>query len=120
MHVFNQHTAITGMYIAACPCVLFFFSCNFFPSFGLCPPTCQGLSVDVAGFDQKMADEKVKSNQARNTQKAAGGKAMVLEAEQVKHQPGLLKLFLSHKMHDILLYWSGIERLQVGASSISS
>lgn len=44
----------------------------------------QGLSVDVAGFDKKMADEKMKSNQARSSQKAAGGKAMVLEAEQVR------------------------------------
>lgn len=31
-----------------------------------------------------MADEKMKSNQARNSQRAAGGKAMVLDAEQVK------------------------------------
>ena len=31
-----------------------------------------------------MADEKIKSNQARNNQKAAGGKPMVLEAEQVR------------------------------------
>eukprot|EP00752_Nemacystus_decipiens_P009413 g8416.t1 len=43
----------------------------------------KGLSVDVAGFDKKMADEKMKSNQARSSQKAAGGKHMVLEAEQM-------------------------------------
>lgn len=54
--------------------------------FDSCLPTCQGLSVDVAGFDKKMADEKMKSNQARSSQKAAGGKAMVLEAEQVRHR----------------------------------
>ncbi len=39
-----------------------------------------------------MADEKIKSNQARNNQKAAaGGKPMVLEAEQVRG----IELFLS-------------------------
>ncbi|CAM9762323.1 unnamed protein product [Scytosiphon promiscuus] len=43
----------------------------------------KGLSVDVDGFNQKMADEKIKSTQARNNQKATGGKAMVLEAEQM-------------------------------------
>ncbi|CAB1118771.1 unnamed protein product [Ectocarpus sp. CCAP 1310/34] len=43
----------------------------------------KGLSVDVEGFDQKMSDEKMKSNQARSNQKAAGGKPMILEAEQV-------------------------------------
>ncbi|CAN0286412.1 unnamed protein product [Pylaiella littoralis] len=43
----------------------------------------KGLSVDVEGFNKKMADEKMKSNQARSNQKAAGGKAMVLDAEQM-------------------------------------
>ncbi|CAM9105783.1 unnamed protein product [Ectocarpus sp. 13 AM-2016] len=43
----------------------------------------KGLSVDVEGFDQKMSDEKMKSNQARSNQKAAGGKPMILEAEQM-------------------------------------
>lgn len=43
----------------------------------------QGLTVDVEGFTRKMADEKMKSGIARTNQKAAGGKAMVLEAEQV-------------------------------------
>lgn len=49
-----------------------------------CPFACQGLSVDVEGFDQKMSDEKMKSNEARSNQKAAGGKPMILEAEQVR------------------------------------
>lgn len=44
----------------------------------------QGLAVDVEGFKRKMADEKAKSGLARSNQKAAGGKPMVLEAEQVK------------------------------------
>ncbi|CAM9234114.1 unnamed protein product, partial [Hapterophycus canaliculatus] len=42
-----------------------------------------GLSVDVEGFEKRMADEKIKSNQARSNQKLAGGKAMMLEAEQM-------------------------------------
>lgn len=46
---------------------------------------CQGLTVDVEGFNSKMADEKMKSGMARNNQKASGGKPMVLEAEQVGH-----------------------------------
>lgn len=57
-----------------------------FPDVRFLPATCQGLSVDVKGFDRKMADEKLKSNQARSNQKAAGGKPMVLEAEQVGAQ----------------------------------
>lgn len=39
--------------------------------------------MDVEGFNAKMAEEKMKSGQARNKNKAAGGKAMILEAEQV-------------------------------------
>lgn len=44
----------------------------------------QGLTVDVEGFTRKMADEKMKSGIARTNQKAAGGKPMILEAEQVR------------------------------------
>lgn len=44
----------------------------------------QGVTVDVEGFKSKMQEEKEKSGDARKSLKATGGKAMVLEAEQVK------------------------------------
>lgn len=42
--------------------------------------------MDVEGFTLKMAEEKKKSGGARLNQMASKGKAMVLEAEQVRFE----------------------------------
>lgn len=39
--------------------------------------------MDVEGFNRKMAEEKMKSGLAHGAKKVAGGKAMILEPEQV-------------------------------------
>lgn len=43
----------------------------------------QGLTVDVKGFEKEMEEERIKSGEARVRHKAAGGKPMILEPEQV-------------------------------------
>lgn len=43
----------------------------------------QGLTVDVEGFKTEMEQERIKSGEARMRHKAAGGKPMVLEPDQV-------------------------------------
>lgn len=48
-----------------------------------CVRILQGLTVDVKGFEAAIDKEKQTSRDARLKHKAAGGKPMVLEAEQV-------------------------------------